>query len=70
MFAERGIDTKRVMIIPVATVQQFRQQSLVVLDNYLKLDQKDRKPMMFVLDSLGMLSTTKEIEDSEAGRRD
>ena len=68
MFAERGIDTKRVMIIPVATVQQFRQQSLVVLDNYLKLDQKDRKPMMFVLDSLGMLSTTKEIEDSEAGK--
>ena len=25
--------------------------------------EEDRKPMMFVLDSLGMLSTTKEVED-------
>ena len=64
--SDRGVDTKRVVIIPVVTVQQFRQQALMVADNLLK--DKNHPPMLFVLDSLGMLSTTKEIEDSEAGK--
>ena len=54
------------LIAPVTTVQEFRLQSIKILDKYLAQDPKDRKPLMFVLDSLGMLSTTKEIEDSEA----
>ncbi len=54
------------VIIPVVTVQQFRQQALLVADNLLK--DKNHPPMLFVLDSLGMLSTSKEIEDSEAGK--
>ena len=29
----------------------------------MKEPKEDRQPMMFVLDSLGMLSTTKEMED-------
>ena len=68
MLEERGVDTKRVVMMPVVTVQQFRQQALVVADNILKMKEEDRRPVMFVLDSLGMLSTTKEIEDSEAGK--
>ena len=66
LLKDRGVDTKRVVIIPVVTVQQFRQQALLVADNLLK--DKNHPPMLFVLDSLGMLSTTKEIEDSEAGK--
>ena len=66
LLSDRGVDTKRVVIIPVVTVQQFRQQALMVADNLLK--DKNHPPMLFVLDSLGMLSTTKEIEDSEAGK--
>ena len=66
LLKDRGVDTKRVVIIPVVTVQQFRQQALMVADNLLK--DKNHPPMLFVLDSLGMLSTTKEIEDSEAGK--
>ena len=31
---------------------------------YLKAPEADRKPCMFVLDSLGMLSTEKEITDA------
>ena len=64
----RGIDSKRMVIVPVATVQEFRHQSIKVIDKYLEQDEKNRKPLMFVLDSLGMLSTTKEMEDTAAGK--
>jgi len=64
----RGIDSKRMVIVPVATVQEFRHQSIKVIDKYLEQDEKTRKPIMFVLDSLGMLSTTKEMEDTAEGK--
>jgi len=64
----RGIDSKRMVIVPVATVQEFRHQSIKVIDKYLEQDEKSRKPIMFVLDSLGMLSTTKEMEDTAEGK--
>ena len=66
MIEDRGIDSQRMLIVPVTTVQEFRLQSIKILDKYLTM--KDQKPMMFVLDSLGMLSTSKEVEDSEAGK--
>ena len=34
----------------------------------MKVKKDDRPPLMFVLDSLGMLSTTKELEDATAGK--
>jgi len=68
MIEERGIDSKRIVIVPVVTVQEFRQQAISILDKYLETDESKRPPMMFVLDSLGMLSTTKEIEDTAAGK--
>src|SRR6056300_954140 len=64
----RSIDSKRMVIVPVATVQEFRHQSIKVIDKYLEQDEKNRKPIMFVLDSLGMLSTTKEMEDTAEGK--
>ena len=64
---DRGIDTKRVAIVPVATVQQFRTQAVKILDKYL--EQKGEKPpMLFVLDSLGNLSTDKEMQDIADGK--
>ena len=68
LIQSRGIDTKRIAIMPVTTVQEFRTQSLRVLDSYLELDESKRKPLFLVLDSLGMLSTTKEIEDTADGK--
>ena len=68
MIEDRGIDSDRMLIVPVTTVQQFRTQAIKILDRYLEQPFDIRKPMMFVLDSLGMLSTSKEIEDSEAGK--
>jgi len=64
----RGIDSKRMVIVPVATVQEFRHQSIKVIDKYLEQGEDKRKPLMFVLDSLGMLSTTKEMEDTAEGK--
>ena len=63
MIEERGIDSKRMIIMPVATIEEFRTQACRILDKYLKEPKDERVPMMFVLDSLGMLSTTKEMED-------
>ena len=68
MVESRGIDSKRLVVMPVSTVQEFRTQSLSVLDKYIAQDKSERKPIMFVLDSLGMLSTTKEMEDTAAGK--
>jgi RecA/RadA recombinase len=68
MIESRNIDSKRMVLVPVTTVQEFRHQAIKILDKYLAQSEADRKPMMFVLDSLGMLSTTKEVEDTEAGK--
>ena len=65
MIEERGIDSSRIMMVPVTTVQEFRTQAIRILDQYMQ-DKTDMK-MLFVLDSLGMLSTTKEIEDTTSG---
>ena len=64
----RGIDSKRMVVVPVATVQEFRHQSIKVIDKYLEQAEDKRKPLMFVLDSLGMLSTTKDMEDTAEGK--
>ena len=68
LIEDRGIDSSRMVIMPVTTVQEFRHQSLSVAEKYLEQDEGDRKPLLFVLDSLGMLSTTKEVEDTAEGK--
>ena len=68
LIIDRGIDPKRMVIFPVTTVQEFRTQTLKVLDSYLLQNEADRKPLFLCLDSLGMLSTTKEVEDTAEGK--
>ena len=68
MITDRGIDPKRMVIMPVTTVQEFRTDSLKVLDTYLLQDESERTPLFLCLDSLGMLSTTKEVEDTADGK--
>jgi RecA/RadA recombinase len=69
MLTDRGIDTKRVAVVPVATIQEFRTQAVKILDKYIEdKTSKDRPPMMFVLDSLGNLSTDKEMQDIADGK--
>ena len=68
MIIDRGIDPARMVILPVTTVQEFRTQSLKVLDKYIEQDTSIRRPLFLALDSLGMLSTTKEVEDTAEGK--
>ena len=46
------------------TIEEFRSKALKAVDIYQKKSEEERKPCMFVLDSLGMLSTEKEIRDA------
>ena len=64
----RGIDADRMVIVPVSTVQEFRHSVLKILDSYLLQNESDRQPLFLCLDSLGMLSTTKEMEDTAQGK--
>lgn len=65
MLVGRNIDLKRFAIFPVATVQEFKNQCLKIVEAYLS--EKQASPVLIILDSLGNLSTTKEMEDSVAG---
>ena len=66
MVRERGMDPSRVAIFPVATVETFRHQAISIVDKYIET--KDTKPVFVVLDSLGMLSTEKEMNDTAEGK--
>lgn len=68
MIVSRGLDKNRVAVFPIATVEQFRHQVLQILDNYGKLEKAEQRATMIVLDSLGMLSTSKEMNDSSEGK--
>jgi len=64
LLESRGVDTTRLVVVNVVTIEEFRSKALRAVDIYLKTSEEDRKPCMFVLDSLGMLSTEKEIRDA------
>ena len=64
LLSSRGVDLDRTVIVNVVTVEGFRSQALKAVDIYLKKPLDERKPCIFVLDSLGMLSTEKEITDA------
>jgi RecA/RadA recombinase len=68
MFESRGIDTNRIAVVPVATIEEFKTQALKIVNDVLETPEDERKPMFMVLDSLGMLSTEKEMNDSAEGK--
>ena len=68
MFKQRGIDMERVAVVPVSTIEEFKTQSLKIVNDVIEQPEEDRKPVLFVLDSLGMLSTEKEMNDSAEGK--
>ena len=64
LLESRGIDLNRLVVVNVVTIEEFRSKALRAVDIYLKTPIENRKQCMFVLDSLGMLSTEKEIRDA------
>jgi len=63
MIESRGIDSNRMIILPVTTIQEFTHQAVKVVENHT-----EDRPLMMCLDSLGMLSTTKEVGDISEGK--
>ncbi len=72
----QGIDISRVAVEPIATVEEFRTKALNVLNKYHEIiapylkKNKFKAPapkLMLVLDSIGNLSTNKEITDIAEG---
>lgn len=68
MLDGRGIDADRLAIVPVLTIEEFKTQALKIVNAYLEEEENKRKPILMVLDSLGMLSTEKEMNDTAEGK--
>lgn len=68
MVEGRGIDSERIAIVPVLTIEEFKTQALKIVNTYLEEEKDKRKPILMVLDSLGMLSTEKEMNDTAEGK--
>jgi hypothetical protein len=70
MAEEIGIDMDRVIIEPVSTVEDLRFSAMQYIDKLEKdyLETKEKTKLIVVLDSLGMLSSNKEIEDGKSGK--
>jgi RecA/RadA recombinase len=64
----RDIDVERFGVIPVGTVEDFRSQAVRIVDSYAENAKGTVPPMIFILDSLGGLSTDKEIKDMQEGK--
>lgn len=58
----RGIDTSKLMYIPIDTVENLKTSMLNILDECTEDDK-----LMIIVDSIGNLSTNKELEDSTEG---
>lgn len=67
MLTTRGIDSARVIKGEPVTIQEFTTKMLKAIDAYTAIEESARPPIMFILDSLGNLSTTKELADKTEG---
>ena len=69
MLKNRGIDSKRFSVFPVATIEEFRTQAMRILNSIEASDPRkdDGSKIMMCLDSLGSLSTNKEVTDIGEG---
>ena len=65
MLESRGIDSSRVAIFPVVTIEDFRNQALKIVEQHMETAEEDRPQLILVLDSLGNLSTRKEMKDTK-----
>jgi len=60
-----GIDTTRIIVIPVPTIEEFNRVSLNLINAYE--ESSDPTPIMMALDSVGQLASNKEVADTAEG---
>jgi len=67
--AKLGIDTRRFRYQPITTINEMKHFTVTLIDMVKKERAKGNDPrIMLFLDSLGMLSTTKELNDALEGK--
>lgn len=64
MLKDHGIDTSRVIIDEVKTVEEVKDKAAALLSGYKDVPTEERTGLMIVIDSIGRLSTRKEVEDT------
>jgi len=71
MAISAGISEDQIIILPVTTIEQCRTEIVRILDKIIESnngkEEKDQENCIFVIDSLGNLSTRKETEDCFTG---
>lgn len=67
MLVNRDMDPSKFMYFPVDTVENFRNQAIKIVNKYNDTNDVNKPKLLFILDSLGNLSTNKEMGDSESG---
>lgn len=68
MLDDRGIDSDRVIIDEVITIEEFRTKAKNFLNNYEETPKKERVPVIMVLDSLGQLASEAEVSNAAEGK--
>lgn len=64
MIIDRGLPEKRFQLKKVNTLEQFRMEAVRIVNFYMTFPEEERPPMLMVLDSLGNISTVKELEEA------
>ena len=65
MLTDRGIPTDRMIFLPIGIIEEWGTQMAQILDEYKK--DKDKKPLLCVLDSMGGLVAKKQMENTLEG---
>ena len=60
-FTQRGIDMDRVLHTPIYNIEELKFDSV----NQLKFIEEEKIPVMIMVDSIGMLPSTKEVANAE-----
>lgn len=66
-FKKMGIDTDRLLFLPIETVEDLHTQFLNIMAIIEEQPAGDKDTYLFILDSLGGLSTNKELKDRTEG---
>ena len=64
----RGIDSSRVILKPVISVENFKKTCTKFIKDYTADPKDERIPIFMCLDSLGMLPSEKEVQDAQDGK--
>lgn len=67
MLENRGIDKERVLVSQPSTIEEFRTYAVKILDDYAA-EGDDAPKLLFVLDSMGMLSSEAEVSNMSEGK--